>query len=77
MAKNKDVKITITLECINCAQDSEEKKKVFLYIPLGKNVVIHPFDWNWKNIAPIVVGIPSKKKFKEKKHLKVYETSHK
>jgi len=44
MAKNKDVKITITLECINCAQDSEEKKKVFLYIPLGKNVVIHPFD---------------------------------
>jgi ribosomal protein L33 len=27
MAKNKDVKITITLECIDCAQDSEGKKK--------------------------------------------------
>jgi len=46
MAKNKDVKITINLECIDCAQDSEEKKKVFLYIPFGKIVVIHPFDWN-------------------------------
>jgi hypothetical protein len=26
MAKNKDVRITITLECIDCAQDSEKKK---------------------------------------------------
>jgi hypothetical protein len=45
MAKNKYVRITITLECINCAQDSE-KKKVSLDIPLGKIIVIHPFDWN-------------------------------
>jgi len=59
MAKNKDVRITITFDC---AQDSEKKKKVFLDIPLGKIVVIRLFDWNLKNIAPIVVGIPSIKK---------------
>jgi hypothetical protein len=29
MAKNKDVKIKINLECIDCAQDSEEKKRCF------------------------------------------------
>ncbi len=46
MDKNKDVRITITLECIDCAQDSEKKKKVFLDIPLGKIVVIRLFDWN-------------------------------
>ena len=27
MAMNKDVRITITLECIDCAQDSEKKKR--------------------------------------------------
>nr|YP_009116169.1 ribosomal protein L33 [Orthotrichum rogeri]YP_009136229.1 ribosomal protein L33 [Orthotrichum obtusifolium]YP_009629003.1 ribosomal protein L33 [Lewinskya incana]YP_009645920.1 ribosomal protein L33 [Stoneobryum bunyaense]YP_009646002.1 ribosomal protein L33 [Ulota bruchii]YP_010188914.1 ribosomal protein L33 [Orthotrichum stellatum]YP_010189075.1 ribosomal protein L33 [Ulota hutchinsiae]AJD22483.1 ribosomal protein L33 [Orthotrichum rogeri]AKC99481.1 ribosomal protein L33 [Orthotrichum len=26
MAKNKDVRVTITLECINCAQNNEKKK---------------------------------------------------
>nr|AND48470.1 ribosomal protein L33 [Flatbergium sericeum] len=26
MAKNKDVRITITLECTDCAQDGEKKK---------------------------------------------------
>jgi hypothetical protein len=66
MVKNKDVRITITLECIDCAQDSEGKKKVFLDIPLEKIVIIHLFDWNFKNIAPIVIGIPSIKKLKNK-----------
>jgi hypothetical protein len=45
MIKNKDVIITITLECIDYAQDSE-RKKMFLDIPLKKIVIIRPFDWN-------------------------------
>jgi hypothetical protein len=39
MVKNKTVIIIITLECIDCAQDCERKKK-FLDIPLKKIVII-------------------------------------
>ena len=37
MAKNKDVRVTITLECTNCAQNNEKKKLVVSRYTTKKN----------------------------------------
>ncbi|CAM6042365.1 unnamed protein product [Sphagnum compactum] len=52
MAKNKDVRITITLECIDCAQDSEGKKKGVSRYTIQKNRRNTPIRLELKKYCP-------------------------
>ena len=52
MAKNKDVRITITLECIDCAQDSEKKKSGVSRYTTRKNRRNTPIRLELKKYCP-------------------------
>nr|YP_010613812.1 ribosomal protein L33 [Andreaea regularis]WAS08557.1 ribosomal protein L33 [Andreaea regularis] len=52
MAKNKDVRVTITLECTNCAQNSEKKKLGISRYTTQKNRRNTPIRLELKKFCP-------------------------
>nr|AND48310.1 ribosomal protein L33 [Eosphagnum rigescens] len=65
MAKNKDVRITITLECTDCAQDSEKKKKGVSRYTTRKNRRNTPIRLELKKYCPFCGGHTIHKEIKK------------
>lgn len=58
MAKSKDARIRVLLECTSCVRGGVNKESTGISRYITEKIdTIRPVDWNCKNSVPIVINI--------------------